>query len=104
MKELFHIRTKSMLQKLYCSQIPEKEIRSEINVIISASRKNHLFARKIHFAKALRTNEVIIFIDRNGVPDGYKLSEELEHKLTAYRKEVATERASLKRAEKRFKP
>ncbi|UUC45565.1 hypothetical protein [Flavobacterium cerinum] len=92
MKELYHIRTKSQLYRLYASQMPEREIRAEINEIIRENRPKNTFPDRPHFARALRTIEVITFIDTNGTPDGYKLSEELQYKLNEYRKEVAEEK------------
>lgn len=100
MKELHNIRTKSQLYRLYQSQMPEREIRAEINEIIRENRPKNTFPNRPHFARALRTIEVITFIDANGTPDGYKLSEELQHKLSEYRKEVAASKSTFKKQKK----
>lgn len=102
MKELHNIRTKSQLYRLYGSQMPEREIRAEINEIIRENRPKNTFPDRPHFARALRTPEVITFIDANGVPDGYKLSEELQHKLSEHRKEVAASKALKKTKTDRY--
>ncbi|WP_347760293.1 hypothetical protein [Flavobacterium sp. CAU 1735] len=97
MKELLRIRDKDELYNLYRLQISEKEIRAEINEIIAENRPN-LSRDKPLFVRLLRIDEIVIFIHRNGVPFGYKLSEELQYRLDRYREELAAEkRFTLKR-------
>jgi hypothetical protein len=84
LRTLNYIRNKAELQALFLSQFTADYIRSEINDIISETRKNVTAGAKL-FAKNISTFEVVIFIDRNGVPDGYILSDELKIKLQDYR-------------------
>ncbi|WP_268846598.1 hypothetical protein [Flavobacterium aestivum] len=84
LKTLNYIRNKAQLQDLYLNQIPERVLEREINDILKETRTGVPMGMR-HQAKALLTHEIIIFIDRNGTPDGYLLSEELEIKLNKYR-------------------
>lgn len=84
LKTLNYIRNKAQLQDLYLNQMPERVLEKEINDILKETRTGVPLGMR-HHAKALLTQEVIIFIDRNGIPDGYLLSEELEIKLNMYR-------------------
>ena len=84
LKTLYYIRNKKELQELYLSQMPEMYIRSEINSIINETRKDIPPGMRLN-AKNIKTEEALIFIDRNGTPDGYLLSEELKIKLNEYR-------------------
>ena len=84
LKTLYYIRNKKELQELYLSQMPEKSIRSEINSILNETRKDIPPGMRLN-AKNIKTEEALIFIDRNGTPDGYLLSEELKIKLNEYR-------------------
>lgn len=84
LKTLNYIRNKAQLQALYLNQMPERVLEKEINDILNETRTGVPLGMR-HHAKALLTQEVIIFIDRNGIPDGYLLSEELEIKLNMYR-------------------
>lgn len=84
LKTLNYIRNKAQLQDLYLNQIPERVLEKEINDILKETRTGIPIGMR-HHAKALLTHEVIIFMDRNGTPDGYLLSEELEIKLNMYR-------------------
>ncbi|MDL2141196.1 hypothetical protein QQY79_01580 [Flavobacterium tructae] len=88
LKELKYIRNKAELQTLFLSQFPASYIRNEINEIISETRKCISVGTRL-FAKNISTFEAIIFIDRNGVPDGFILSEELKIKLQEYRESFA---------------
>jgi hypothetical protein len=88
LKTLNYIRNKAELQALFLSQFTADYIRSEINEIISETRKNITAGANL-FAKNISTFEVLIFIDRNGVPDGYILSDELKMKLQDYRETFA---------------
>jgi hypothetical protein len=92
LKTLNYIRNKAQLQELFISQFPERYIRKEINDIINETRKCVSAGARL-FAKNISTEEVIIFIDRNGSPDGFILSEELKIKLDEYRKSFAKEKA-----------
>lgn len=88
MRELLRIENKDELYNLYRLEMPEKEIRVEINEIIAENRPNISNNRQ----RLLRINEVVVFIHRNGVPGGYKLSEELQYRLDRYREELANEK------------
>jgi hypothetical protein len=84
LKTLNYIRNKKELQNLYLSQMTESYIRNEINEILRETRKSIPPGMRLN-AKNIKTDEVIIFIERNGTPDGYLLSEELKIKLSDYR-------------------
>ncbi len=88
LKTLTYIRNKAQLQALFISQFTADYIRNEINEIINETRKNITVGAKL-FVKNISTFEVIIFIDRNGIPDGYLLSDELKTKLQDYRESFA---------------
>jgi hypothetical protein len=88
LKTLNYIRNKAQLQKLFISQFPANYIRNEIHEIIKETRKNITAGARL-FAKNISTEEVVIFIDRNGKPDGYILSEELKMMLQEYRENLA---------------
>lgn len=92
LKTLNYIRNKSQLQDLFISQFSADYIRKEINDIISETRKCISVGTRL-FAKNISTFEAIIFIDRNGVPDGFILSEELKIKLHEYREDFAKKMA-----------
>jgi hypothetical protein len=84
LKILNYIRNKAQLQDLYLNQMPERVLEKEINDILKETRTGVSLGMR-HHAKALLTHEIIIFIERNGMPDGYLLSEELEIKLNMHR-------------------
>lgn len=84
LKTLNYIRNKAELQDLFLSQYSAEYIRCEINEIIKETRKNTSIGARF-FARNISTQEVVIFIERNGIPDGYILSEELKLKLSDYR-------------------
>ena len=88
LKTLTYIRNKAQLQALFISQFTADYIRNEINEIIRETRKGITAGAQL-FAKNISTFEVVIFIDRNGVPDGYVLSDELKMKLQDYRENLA---------------
>jgi hypothetical protein len=96
LKTLYYIRNKKELQELYLSQMPELYIRSEINSILNETRKEISPGMRLN-AKNIRTDEAIIFIERNGTPDGYLLSEELKIKLNDYREETQKKKLFLKK-------
>ncbi|WP_269223634.1 hypothetical protein [Flavobacterium sp. IMCC34518] len=96
LKTLYYIRNKKELQELYLSQMPEKCIRIEINSIINETRKDISPGMRLN-AKNIKTEEVLIFIDRNGTPDGYLLSEELKIKLNEYREAELKNKQFLKK-------
>lgn len=91
LKTLNYIRNKAQLQDLFISQFTVNYIRKEINDIINETRKCTSVGTRL-FAKNISTFEAIIFIDRNGVPDGFILSEELKLKLAEYRKSFIEEK------------
>lgn len=91
LKTLTYIRNKGELQALFLSQFTADYIRNEINEIINETRKSITAGARL-FAKNISTFEVIIFIDRNGVPDGYMLSDELKMKLQEYRETFANKK------------
>ena len=84
------------MQELYFSQMPEMYIRSEINSIINETRKDISPGMRLN-AKNIKTEEALIFIDRNGTPDGYLLSEELKIKLNEYREAELKSKQFLKK-------
>ncbi|MBS7231717.1 hypothetical protein KHA90_11835 [Flavobacterium psychroterrae] len=86
LKTLHYIRKKAELQDLFRSQYSEDYIRKEIQEIIRETRKNSTPGSRL-FAKMISTQELIIFIDRNGKPDGYLLSDELKSMLQDHREE-----------------
>jgi hypothetical protein len=88
LKILNYIRNKAQLQTLFISQFPADYIRNEINAIIQETRKSSTTGTN-YFAKNISTLEVLTFIDTNGLPDGYVLSEELKIKLQDYRENLA---------------
>lgn len=90
LKILTYIRNKAQLQALFISQFTADYIRNEINEIIKEIRKGSTMGAN-YFAKNISTLEVLIFIDRNGIPDGHLLSEELKIKLQDYRENLAKE-------------
>ncbi|CAN1568282.1 hypothetical protein MCETHM1_03030 [Flavobacteriaceae bacterium] len=96
LKTLYYIRNKKELQELYLSQMPEKCIRIEINSIINETRKDISPGMRLN-AKNIKTEEALIFIDRNGTPDGYLLSEELKIKLNEYREAELKNKQFLKK-------
>ncbi|WP_337967208.1 hypothetical protein [uncultured Flavobacterium sp.] len=86
LKTLNYIRNKAQLQDLFISQFTADYIRKEIHEILKETRKNATEGT-ILFAKNISTKELIIFIDRNGKPDGYLLSDELKIMLQDHREE-----------------
>ena len=96
LKTLYYIRNKKELQELYLSQMPELYIRSEINSILNETRKDIPPGMRLN-AKNIKTEEALIFIDRNGTPDGYLLSEELKIKLNEYREAELKNKQILKK-------
>ncbi|SHM72140.1 hypothetical protein [Flavobacterium chilense] len=86
LKTLHYIRKKAELQDLFRSQYSEGYIRKEINKILNETRKNSTPGSRL-FAKMISTQELIIFIYRNGKPDGHILSDELKSLLQEYREE-----------------
>lgn len=93
LKQLNYIRSKSELQSLYLSQYTSTYIREFINHIISKTRKD-IPAGMRFFAKNISTQEAIVFIHKNGTPDGYILSEELSLKLKEYREELKNKKTT----------
>lgn len=83
LKILYYIRNKKELQELYLSQMAESYIRNEINEILRESRMSIPAGMQVN-AKNITTREAIVFIEQNGTPDGYILSDELKTKLKEY--------------------
>ena len=88
LKTLHYIRTKNQLQELFRSQFTHDFIKNEIHEILKETRKDITPAARL-FAKNISTLESIIFIDRNGIPDGYILSDELKIILAQHRQKIA---------------
>lgn len=91
LKTLNYIRNKGELQDLFLSQYSAEYIRNEINEIIKETRKNTSLGVRF-YARNISTQEVVIFMERNGVPDGYILSEELKIKLKDYKDSIRLNR------------
>ncbi|WP_139363434.1 hypothetical protein [Flavobacterium sp. LM5] len=87
MKTLYYIRNKKELQELYLSQIPESHIRAEMNEILKQTRASIPLGMRTNL-KNITTKEAIIFIEQNGTPDGYVLSDELQLKLKEYKESL----------------
>jgi DNA-directed RNA polymerase specialized sigma subunit len=83
LKILYYIRNKKELQKLYLSQMTVLHIRNEINEILRETRASIPPGMRMN-AENITTQEAIIFIEQNGTPDGYTLSDELRTKLKEY--------------------
>lgn len=96
LKTLHYIRDKKELQALYLSQVPELYIRKEINEILKETRKSIPVGMRMN-AKNISTQEVIMFIEKNGTPDGYILSDELKIKLNDYRELLSRKKLFKKR-------
>lgn len=75
MKILTTVKTKKQLYTLYLSQYSEKNIRTYINDIIEQYRPN---ATK---NKNISLQEFLTFVELYGTPQGYALSEELQHEI-----------------------
>ena len=69
------VKTKKQLYTLYLSQYSEKNIRTYINDIIEQYRPN---ATK---NKNISLQEFLTFVELYGTPQGYALSEELQHEI-----------------------
>lgn len=91
LKTLHYIRNKRQLQDLFVSQFTYRYIRNEINEIIKSTRTESKLR-----GHTISTLEATIFMDRNGIPDGYILSPEFKKKLIDYQEEIANKRKSLK--------
>lgn len=91
LKTLNYIRNKKELQSLFLSQFSADYIRKEINEILRETRVGITAGMRI-CANNISTAEAIIFIDRNGKPDGYVLSEELKMILSDYRENVTKQK------------
>ncbi|MCV9934715.1 hypothetical protein OIU80_20765 [Flavobacterium sp. LS1R47] len=99
LKTLNYIRNKAQLQKLYISQFTPDYIRKEIYEVLKKTREN-VTAGALLFAKNISTEEVIIFINRNGKPDGYILSDELKMQLREYKDDLIREKFLLNELQK----
>jgi DNA-directed RNA polymerase specialized sigma subunit len=96
LKILNYIRNKKELQELYLSQMAELYIRNEINQILRETRMSIPAGMRMNF-KNITTREAIIFIEQNGTPDGYTLSDELNIKLKEYRELLVNKKISSKK-------
>jgi DNA-directed RNA polymerase specialized sigma subunit len=95
LKILNYIRNKKELQELYLSQMSDEYIRNEINEILRETRMSIPAGMRMN-AKNITTREAIIFIEQNGTPDGYTLSDELKTKLKEYREFLENKKRTLK--------
>ncbi|WP_269223893.1 hypothetical protein [Flavobacterium sp. IMCC34518] len=96
LKILNYIRNKKELQELYLSQMAELYIRNEINQILRETRMSIPAGMRMNF-KNITTREAIIFIEQNGTPDDYTLSDELNIKLKEYRELLVNKKISSKK-------
>ncbi|WP_281239727.1 hypothetical protein [Flavobacterium praedii] len=96
LKILNYIRNKKELQELYLSQMAELYIRNEINQILRETRMSIPAGMRMNF-KNITTREAIIFIEQNGTPDGYTLSDELNIKLKEYQELLVNKKISSKK-------
>ena len=75
MKVLTTVKTKKQLTALYLSQYSEKNVRTYINDIIAQYRPNAINSKNI------RLQEFLTFVELYGTPEGYTLSDELQHEI-----------------------
>ena len=87
------IRDKQRLVSLYLSQFKESYILHEINKIVFDERTG-LDANQRRFVKRLSSREILLFIYKNGAPDNYVLSQEMQVKLADLREDLALKRSS----------
>ncbi|WP_286914817.1 hypothetical protein [Flavobacterium sp. UBA4197] len=92
MLTLQKIADKKTLFKLYGDQMQDREIRSEINEILTSCRPN-VPPGAVLFVRKLRLKEVVIFLYKNDVPNGYVLSEPLQLKVSEYKEQIEKEKA-----------
>ena len=86
-----NVRNKKALIRLYHSQFSVKYILKSINKILNLERTEIPLGKR-QFSKNISSREVLHFIYRNGVPDGYQLSDEMKMKLREFQKETALKR------------
>ncbi|ATA69650.1 hypothetical protein [Capnocytophaga sputigena] len=75
MKVLTTVKTKKQLTALYLSQYSEKNVRTYINDIIAQYRPNAINSKNISL------QEFLTFVELYGTPEGYTLSDELQHEI-----------------------
>ena len=75
MKVLTTVKTKKQLTALYLSQYSEKNVRTYINDIIAQYRPNAINSKNISL------QEFLTFVEFYGTPEGYTLSDELQHEI-----------------------
>ena len=75
MKVLTTVKTKKQLTSLYLSQYSEKNGRTYINDIIAQYRPNAINSKNISL------QEFLTFVELYGTPEGYTLSDELQHEI-----------------------
>ena len=75
LKVLTTVKTKKQLTALYLSQYSEKNVRTYINDIIAQYRPNAINSKNISL------QEFLTFVELYGTPEGYTLSDELQHEI-----------------------
>lgn len=82
MKVLTTVKTKKQLTALYLSQYSEKNVRTYINDIIAQYRSNAINSKNISL------QEFLTFVELYGTPEGYTLSDELQHEIKSRKLKV----------------
>lgn len=82
------IRTKKDLIKLFINQLSEKQIRFKINKILECESSEVPLSNR-RMQKNISSQQVMLFIIANGVPDGYLLSQEMQVKIVELKKDLA---------------
>jgi hypothetical protein len=82
MKVLTTVKTKKQLTALYLSQYSEKNVRTYINDIIAQYRPNAINSKNISL------QEFLTFVELYGTPEGYTLSDELQHEIKSRKLKV----------------
>ena len=82
MKVLTTVKTKKQLTALYLTQYSEKNVRTYINDIIAQYRPNAINSKNISL------QEFLTFVELYGTPEGYTLSDELQHEIKSRKLKV----------------
>ena len=82
MKVLTTVKTKKQLTALYLSQYSEKNVRTYINDIIAQYRPNAINSKNISL------QEFLTFVELYGTPEGYTLSDKLQHEIKSRKLKV----------------
>ena len=82
MKVLTTVKTKKQLTAIYLSQYSEKNVRTYINDIIAQYRPNAINSKNISL------QEFLTFVELYGTPEGYTLSDELQHEIKSRKLKV----------------